>query len=155
MSRDPVVRRVYIFHVWILSLRIVLPHGSDAAAVSLKKRREFHVVHFRESVFFFYASRGGGGSHPLSFLKEVDACRAQIKTRHGKFRNLCNQRTRDVDVFVKSTNDASFFKRRATKSLLSLFFESALLTNDNCVRRELLRSFTLQKSLLERASARI
>jgi len=61
-----------------------------------------------------------------------------------------------VDVFVKSTNDAFFFKRRADKKPLSLFFESTLEDqNDNCVRRELLRSFTLQKSLLERASARI
>ena len=61
-----------------------------------------------------------------------------------------------MDVFVKSTNDAFFLNAARQKASLSLFFESTLEDqNDNCVRRELLRSFTLQKSLLERASARI
>jgi len=64
--------------------------------------------------------------------------------------------TRDGCFRVKSNNDAFFLNAARQKASLSLFFESTLEDqNDNCVRRELLRSFTLQKSLLERASARI
>jgi hypothetical protein len=150
MSRDPIVRRVYIFHVWILSLRIVLPHGSDAAAVSLKKRREFHVVHFRKSVFFFYTSRGGGGGHPL-LLNKVDACCVQIKTRHGK--GIYATKGHEMDVFVKS--NALFFRR--TKASLLLLRKHARaedqrqLSDASFVLLRFKNLFSLSLSLCERA----